>query len=167
MVEIIFRPPIAILLVAIGIIVIGFSTLLSKREKGRKILGLVLTVVIGVSLAVFLYRPTTVTVDEAGVSTRGPTSIQLVWDEVRNAYLEANLPSSPYRPTVRTRGIALGDYRTGRFLLSNGDSGMVLMERADRAVVLVTDLRTYVLAPMDMDVLVDAINTFRVLPLNE
>jgi hypothetical protein len=82
----------------------------------------------------------------------------LTWDEVDHAFLETDLPSSEFRPTVRTRGAAVGEYRTGRFMLSNGLPARVLMERSDAAIVLVTDDLTYLFAPEEIDGLADAVN---------
>ena len=90
--------------------------------------------------------------------------VTLVWGDVTNAYLEPNLQASPFRPTLRTRGVAIGDYRSGRFVLSNGNPARVLAERADQAVIIVTAELTYVFAPDDIDPLVDAVNRFYTRP---
>jgi len=165
MVEIVFRPPNVIILVAIGVVVVGLiSVFLKKGEVSRKIMSLVIVVAVAGGLLLALYRSTTLTVDEDGLRTSGLSGMDLSWEEVEHAYLETNLGFSEYRPTVRTRGTAIGDYRSGRFLLSNGDSARVLMERADQAVVLVTAELTYLFAPSEIDVLADAISRFRPLP---
>jgi len=165
MVEIVFQPPQTILFIAIGILVLGVLSIFSKKAKGpRRFVGVVVTVIVVVVMLVVLYRPSTVSIGPDGVTSRGGTSIDITWDDVTNAYYEQNLPVSPYRPTVRTRGIVLGEYRSGRFLLSNGQSAVVLMERDDQAVVLVTDERTYLLAPRDIEVAVDAVNALRPIP---
>jgi hypothetical protein len=161
MVEIVFRPPAAILYVAIAIFVIGLvSTLIKKGEWGRKIIALVIIVVVAGALVLVLYRPRTLTVDEQGIRMSGINGIDLPWSRVDRAYLESNLPASPYRPTLRTRGVALGDYRSGRFVLSNGDPARVMMERADQAVIILTEELTYLFAPQEMELLVGAVNQF-------
>lgn len=168
MVEIVFRPPVVILILAIGVVVVGAAALLFKKNDTlRRIVGFVLVVIVAVAMILFLYRPTTVTVDETGISARGATSLRLTWDQILNAYHEPNLVVSPYRPTVRSRGVALGDFRTGRFLLSNGELARVLMERPDQAVILVTENLTYLFAPEAIEEMVAAINRFRPLPANE
>lgn len=162
MIEIIFRPPNAILLVAIGVVVVGLiSVFLKKGEVARKIMALVIVVAVAGVLLLVLYRSTTLTVDENGLRTSGLSGIDLSWADIEHAYRETNLRFSEYRPTVRTRGVAMGEYRSGRFLLSNGDNAHVLMERTDQAAVVVTEELTYLFAPSEIEVLFDAINQFR------
>ena len=113
------------------------------------------------ALLIVLYRPVTLTVSPDGITTSGINPIELSWGEVSSAVFEPNLRTSEYRPTVRTRGVALGDYRTGRFLLSNGDSARVFMERLDRAVVVVTGELTYLFAPEEVEELAAAVDRYR------
>jgi PH (Pleckstrin Homology) domain-containing protein len=165
MVEIVFRPPIAILIVAIAVVAVGaISVLLKKSELPRKIITAVVVVALAGGIVLVLYRSTTLTVDGDGLRTTGLSGVDLSWDEVQHAYSEANLAVSKYRPTVRTRGVAIGDYRTGRFLLSNGNGAQVLMERSDQALVIVTAGLTYLFAPSEIDVLFDAVNQHRSIP---
>ena len=165
MTEIIFRPPNAILYVAIGIFVIGvLSTLVKRGEWPRKLIALAIIVAVSGALVLVLYRPTTLSLDPEGIRLGGLRPVELKWSEVRNAYLESNLPASPYRPTLRTRGVALGDYRSGRFVLSNGDPARVMMERSDQAVIIVTSDLTYLFAPEEIDTLVAAVNQYYVRP---
>lgn len=159
MAQIVFQPPNAILWVGIGVFVVGLaSTVLKKGEWRRKIIALVIIAVVAGALVIVLYRPTTLTLDADGFRLSGVNGVEVSWDKVQNAYLEPNLRSSVYRPTLRTRGVALGDYRTGRFVLSNGDPARVMMERSDQAVVIVTGELTYLFAPDDLDLLVAAVN---------
>jgi hypothetical protein len=126
----------------------------------RKALGIGITVLaVGVVVVIF-YRPMTITVNREGISFTRATDLR--WEEVDSAVFEPNLPNSPFRPTVRTRGIAIGEFRTGRFLLSNGDRAQVFMEQSDSAVVLRTESLTYVLAPVDAAALAEAVDTYRV-----
>jgi hypothetical protein len=136
------------------------TVLLRKGERRRKITAVVIAVIVAGALLLVLYRPVTLTVGPEGVTTSGINSIDLSWNEISQAYLESNLPRSEYRPTVRTRGAAIGQYRTGRFLLSNGDSARVFMERSDAAVILVTADLTYLLAPEDVEGLAEAVDRF-------
>ena len=165
MVEIVFRPPLVILLFAGGLVLVAVVSMFVKRgEPWRKITALVIVVVAAVLFVVLVYRRTTLTVDETGLRTDGMNPIDLSWEDVQHAYFETNLPFSEYRPTVRTRGIAIGTYRTGRFLLSNGDSARVLLEQSDQAIVLITGDLTYLFGPADIDRLAHAVNEFRVIP---
>jgi hypothetical protein len=64
---------------------------------------------------------------------------------------------------VEVRGAGgLGGYRTGRFLLSNGDAARVFMVQAEDAVIIQTDERTYVFAPENADEMAEAVDTYRV-----
>lgn len=165
MVEIVFRPPLAILLVAVGIVIVGIaSAFIRKGEPMRKITSIVIVVLVAGGLVLFLYRPATITVDAEGFSASGPRGVDVSWDEVTHAHDVVNLATSEFRPTVRSRGAAIGDYRAGRFLLSNGNAAWVMMERSDRAVVLVTPELTYLIAPEEIDTLVAAVDRFRPLP---
>jgi len=165
MYEVVFRPPNAILFVAIGVVVVGLiSAFLKKGETGRKIAALVIVIVVAGGLVLVLYRPVTLTVDADGITTSGLNGIEISWDEVDHAYYETNLVVSEYRPTVRSRGAAIGNYRSGRFILSNGNPARVLMERADQAVIIVTPDLTYLFAPRDVQSLADAVNEYRPLP---
>ena len=161
MAELVFRPPNALLFVALGIVAVGvISVFLKKGEVGRKVLSVAIVVVVAGAVLLFLYRSTTLTIDRTGVRATGTGAINLSWDEVDRVVLERNLATSEYRPTVRSRGVAIGSYRTGRFSLSNGSPGQVLMERSDQAAILVADDRTYLLAPEDTETLFEAIREF-------
>lgn len=167
MVEFVFHPPNVILFLAIGIVAVSVvSVVLKKGSRSRKVIALAIVVAVAGVLLLAFYRPTTLTVDSDGVRTNGLRGVALTWADVEHAYFETNLRTSEYRPTVRTNGAAIGDFRTGRFLLSNGESAQVLMERSDQAVVLVTAERTYLFAPSRIDLLVDAINRYRPLPVS-
>jgi len=159
--DFVFRPPAAVLIV-IGVVIVAAvaSAFLKKGNTRRKITGIVITVVVGAVLLIVLYRPVTLTVDANGVRTTGLNPIELTWDEVDQAFLETDLTTSEFRPTVRTRGAAMGDYRTGRFMLSNGTRARVIMERSDLAVVLITNDLTYLFAPDDIDGLIEAVDLY-------
>jgi hypothetical protein len=162
MAEIVFRPPNAILYLSIGIVLAGIaSVFLSKRETARRLVTLAVVVAVAGVLVIFTYRSSTLRVDEHGIALRGRTDVSIAWSEVTNAYHEPNLAFSPYRPAVRSRGVAIGTYRSGRFHLSNGDEAYVLAERTDQAVIFITDDLTYVFAPEQIQALVDAVNLYR------
>lgn len=160
--EFVLSPPTAILYFSAAVLaVVVLSVLLKRGEPVKKAIGLgIAVVVLGLVVLVF-YRPTTIAVDADGISIRGPGGTQLSWSEVESAVYEPNLPTSPFRPTVRTRGIAIGEYRSGLFLLSNGNRARVSMEQSDSAVVLRTPDLTYLLAPDDATGLAAAINEYR------
>lgn len=161
--EFVLSPPAAILYLAGGVLLVALASIfLKKGERARKAIGIGIVVVVVVGIIVFAYRPVRITVDEEGLAVSGAGGVELAWQEIDSALFEPNLPASEYRPSVRTRGIALGDYRTGRFLLSNRDPARVFMERSDAAVVIRTDDLTYLLAPQDVEGLASAIDELRV-----
>ena len=162
MTEFTLAPPAAILLIAGGVAVLAvISTFLKKGEWPRKIVALVIVAVVITALLIVTYRPTTITVSETGIRLSGSGRTEFLWDDVNSAVFEPALVTSEYRPTVRTRGVAIGDYRRGRFLLSNGDPAQVHMERADSAVIVQTDELTYLFAPEDVERLAAAIDEYR------
>lgn len=160
--EFVLSPPPAILYFTAGVLaVVVLIVLLKKGELAKKAIGLGIAVVVLGLVVLIFYRPTTITVDSEGIAIRGPGGTELAWSEVESAVYEPNLPTSPFRPTVRTRGIAIGEYRAGLFLLSNGNRARVSMEQPDSAVVLRTTDLTYLLAPEDVAGLAAAINEYR------
>jgi hypothetical protein len=161
--EFVLSPPPVVLYLAGAVLLTALvSVVLTKGGRTRKAIGAGVIVLVAVAIVVFAYRPVAIRVDEGGIEIDGISGVELGWDEVDSAVFEPNLSMSPFRPTVRTRGIAIGSYRTGRFLLSNGDAARVYMERADAAVVLRTEDLTYLLAPGDVEGLAQAIGTYRV-----
>lgn len=159
--QFIFDPPSLILYVAGAILLVGIaSVLLKKGKKGAKIAALIVIIAIVAALLFFLYRPTTLTISADGFEQSALRSFRVAWSEVESAYLESNLPVSEYRPTVRQNGAAVGSYRSGRFLLSNGRSAQVMMERDDKAVVIVTADRVYLYAPQAIEELAAAVDRY-------
>lgn len=161
--EFVLSPPSAVLYLAGAILVVAIASIfLKKGEVVRKAIGVGIVIVVAVALVIFLYRPTTITVSPEGMDVDGAGGLEFGWDEVESAVYEPNLPTSPFRPTVRTRGVAVGPYRTGRFLLSNGDAARVFMEQSESAVVVRTSDLTYVFAPADAQGLAAAVDLYRV-----
>lgn len=162
--EFVVSPPNTLLYIIVGILVVGVTSVLLKRgDRRKKITGLVILVVVSGALLLFLYRPIRIEVDADGVAISGRINEELAWSRVESALFEPNLPASEWRPTVRQVGAAIGSYRTGRFLLSNGESAQLAMERADATVVLRTAETTYLLAPPDVEALAQAIDQYRVI----
>jgi hypothetical protein len=161
--EFVISPPPGILIVAGAIILLSVATMFIKRgSTRRKLTSIGIAIAVAVGLSIYVYRPVSIAVDEDGLTVRGPGGVSLSWADVESATFDTNLRNSPYRPTVRTRGIAVGDYRRGRFLLSNGRPAQVFMAQPDAAVVILTGDLVYLLAPDDVDALAGAIDTFRV-----
>lgn len=161
--EFMLSPPNTVLYVAGAVLLVAVASILLKRGRWvRKGIGLGIAVIVIAAVLFYVYRPVTIVVDETGIEVDGAGGIELSWEEVESAVFEPNLPTSPFRPTVRTRGFAIGGYRTGRFLLSNGDRARVFMVQSDAAVIVRTAELTCVLAPDDVRVLADAVDAYRV-----
>lgn len=161
--EFMLSPPNTVLYVAGAILLVAVASIFLKRGAwGRKAIGLGIAVLVIAAVLFFVYRPVTIRVDEAGIEVDGAGGLELAWEEVDSAVFEPNLSTSPFRPTVRTRGVAIGGYRTGLFLLSNGKRARVFMVQSDAAVVVRTDELTCLFAPEEAQALAEAIDTYRV-----
>lgn len=160
--EFVVSPPNTLLYIIAGILVVGLaSVLLHRGDRRKKITALAVLIVVSAGLLLFLYRPTRIEVDADGVAISGRITEEFTWSQVESALFEPNLPVSEWRPTVRQVGAAIGSYRTGRFLLSNGNPAQLAMERDDSTVILRTADTTYLLAPPDVEALAQAINSYR------
>lgn len=161
--EFMLSPPNTVLYVAGAILLVAIASILLARGSWvRKGTGLGIAVLVIGAVLFYVYRPVTIAVDEHGIEVEGAGGLDLSWDEVDSAVFEPDLATSPFRPTVRTRGVAIGGYRTGRFLLSNGDRARVFMVQSDAAVVVRADGTTYVFAPDEVRALADAVDRYRV-----
>ncbi|MFW5742870.1 MAG: PH domain-containing protein [Spirochaetota bacterium] len=159
----VLSPPNAVLYVAGAVLLVAVASILLKRGAWkRKAIALGIAVLVVAAILFYVYRPVTIRVDETGIEVDGAGGLELPWREVDSAVFEPDLATSPYRPTVRTRGVAIGGYRTGRFLLSNGDRARVFMVQSDAAVIVRTAELTCVLAPDDVRALADAVDAYRV-----
>ncbi len=161
--EFVISPPAAILYVAAATLSVAVvSVALTKGTLVRKgiAMGIVL-LALAASLA-FFYRPVTISVDGDGLTISGVGGAQLGWDQVTSAVYVSDLRASAFRPTVRTRGFALGEYRSGRFLLSNGEAARVITEQSRHAVVVRTAERVFLLGPENAERLAAAVDRHRV-----
>ena len=161
--EFVLSPPQAVLYILGAVFLVAVASIALKKGAPRqRIIALVVTVVTLGVVAFFIYRPTTIVVGDEGLEVRATGGVELSWDEVESAVYEPDLRTSPFRPTVRRRGIAVAEYRSGRFLLSNGDPARVYMVQSQSAVIVRTAELTYVFAPSNAEELADAVDTYRV-----
>lgn len=161
--EFVLSPPNAVLYIAGAVVLVAIASIfLKKGATIRKVIGVGVSILVVGGILFFVYRPVTIQVSEDGLVVRGAGGLELSWDEVESAVFEENLENSPFRPTVRTRGTAIGPYRTGRFLLSNGNSARVFMVQSNSAVIIRTDDLTYLFAPDDAEALAGAVDRYRV-----
>lgn len=161
--EFVLSPPQAILWVVAGIVLVAAASIaLKKGDLAKKAIGFGITLVVAVGILFFVYRPVTITVDEEAIAVDGAGGLVLPWEAVESAVFETDLRSSPFRPTVRRAGVAIGGYRTGRFLLSNGEPARVFMVQDESAVVIRTAEQSFIFAPHDADAMAEAVDRYRV-----
>ena len=156
--DIAFEPPVVMLLVIVGILVVAVIAVLLKRmQPWKRILTIGLAVVVCGALTFFLYRTSHLIVDDQGIRTDTYGSQSIAWTEVRAVTVVADLKSSPYALTMRTNGAAVGDYHAGWFRMANGQTAFVTTELPDRAIVIEGDGRTFVFGPKEFDAFVAAV----------
>ena len=161
--EFVISPPAAVIGTAVVLLVVTLAGVtLWKRTGRQRITASVIAVLAIAALLFAFYRPATIRVHPEGIEILERGTVSLSWAEVSSAVFVTDLRVSPFRPTVRTRGFALGEYRTGRFLLSNRESAQVFMEQSQQAVVVRTRDLVYVLAPRDAAGLARAVDRYRV-----
>ncbi len=161
--EFMISPPAVILYVAGAVLVVAVAGIAAtKGSFARKGIRMGIVVLLLAAVLSYFYRPVTITVDEDGLAISGVGGAELGWEQVTSAVYVPDLRTSPYRPTVRTRGFALGEYRSGRFLLSTGEAARVIMEQSRHAVVVRTAERVYVLGPRNAERLAAAVDRHRV-----
>ncbi len=161
--EFVISPPATILWAAGAVLVVAVVGIaFTKGSFVRKGIRIAIVLLVLAVLLAFVYRPVTIRVDADGLSISGAGGAELPWSQVTSAVYVRDLRSSSFRPTVRTRGFALGEYRAGRFLLSNGEPAQVFMEQSRQAVVVRTAQIVYLLGPHDVAGLARAIDTYRV-----
>lgn len=160
--EFVISPPAAVLYVAGAVLIVAVvSIALTKGSFVRKGIAMGIVLLVLAAALAFFYRPVTISVDGDGMAVSGVGGARLAWDQVTSAVYVPDLRASPFRPTVRTRGFALGEYRSGRFLLSNGEAARVIMEQSRHAVIVRTAERVYVLGPQNAERLAAAVDRHR------
>lgn len=156
-------PPTSILVVSLFFVALaGGALFLRQVSLRRRLVTMGTAVLAAAAILLSSYRPVTITVGSDGIEVQGRGGVELGWPEIESALFETNLESSRFRPTVRTRGIAVGGYRIGQFLMSNGNPAQVYMQQADAAIVLRSATLTYLLAPIEVVALAEAIDANRV-----
>ena len=162
--EFVIRPPAVILVAAAIVLLVALALLLRTRVRGvRRWIAPVIVALTAGMIVLLLYRPVTIRVGGDGLSLSGQADVSLSWAQIESAVYAPDLPNSPFRPTVRTAGIAIGEYRAGRFLLSNGSAARVFMAQSRSSVVVRGDGGLLLLAPVDVVGLKDAFNRHRVI----
>lgn len=141
------------------LVVVAVSTLVSLiKKKGAQrfyLLFILLTMVLGLGY-LFLYTPSKVAVSltEENMEVVIPPFFKESWayQDISRAYI-ADWTTSEHedlRPTQRTMGTAIGEYRTGRFQLANGQKAL-LMVNGTRFICLETPSMFLLLAPDDLE----------------
>lgn len=140
----------------LGVVGIAFSD-----SKAKRILSAVIIIPVLFFLGtVLIPRPgkTKVILGEQLVITAPPYStITIARDDIVAASVVNLKEDTPFRPTLRTNGTAMGDYRVGWFMLANGKKAFIMTASPE---VVCLELRDkYVLvAPTDFNGFVAALN---------
>ena len=145
-----FDPPRLLLFVVIGVFIIVVATVaLGKGHPIRKLISLII-VTAGVTVILLrVHRPSSVTVEDAGIVADTYGEPNILWSDVEQAVYIPNLSVSEYRPNRRMGGTAFGSGRTGWFGLANGDRALVALQASQGAVLISTRDTVYLFGPTD------------------
>jgi hypothetical protein len=156
--EVVIKAQPIILYVCIALVVVaGLAVLLKKGSVPARIATMAIVVVACGAILFFFYRDKSLVVDDQGMRGSLYGKVAIAWQDVRAARVVDNLSHTPWAPRFKTNGIDFGAYRVGWFRLDNGSMGYVLTDNGDRALVMETAERTYVLGPRELDALVGAV----------
>jgi len=152
-------PQSSVLLGVAVLAVVVVSLLLSfARKKGAQryyLLFIVATMVLGLGY-LFFYAPSRVAVslteDELEVAIPPFVKESWAYGDISRAFVAdwTTAEHEGLRPAQRTMGTAVGEYRTGRFTLVNGQKAL-LMVNGSRFICLETPDETLILAPDDLE----------------
>jgi len=159
--EIIIQPPKTILYILLAVpAVIIISMLLKKGDIKKKVLSLGLAIVIMVIILFVVYREGSITVDEEGIRAQTFGKIELSWAQVSKAEYVDNFESTEYGIKSKLSGIGIGELKAGRFLLQNGSSAKIVVQKSADALVLTTKDGLVLLAPNKLESLVSEAETY-------
>jgi hypothetical protein len=150
--DIVFKAPLFLLYVIAAVLVVGLTSVLLKRSPvQRKILGSVALLVACGAFLIIFYRDRHLVLDEQGIHANLYGRHEIPWSSIKRAVDIEHLPGSPYAPVRRTSGTAIGNYRTGWFTLAGGGSAFLVMQEADRALLIEDGTTRYLIGVKDMD----------------
>lgn len=151
------------------VLIIGLAALLlllvsALRGKGNRAVRYV-RVGVGVvaigALLIFTYRPSYIRIDATGINSNSGGSISIPWRTVTEAEYLPSLASSPYRPTSKVGGVALGGYRIGTFRTAGKGDARVVSQTAGGALIVRADGKIYEFAPAELQKMVAVVAKHR------
>lgn len=133
---------------AIAIVAIS-SILLKKGSRTRKIISAIFTLVVLAIAAYFINKPTKISVSQTEITIN---KRHIAYDQIIEAALMKSWQGSPYQPTLRVGGTAVGKLRTGHYKLKNGKRAYLAVWLEDRLLRIVAqDSSIYLVAPKEFD----------------
>lgn len=141
---------------AIVVVSLLLSFIKKKGAQRYYLLFIVVSMVLGLGY-LFIYAPGKVAVflREDDLEVAIPPFVKESWayEDISKAFVAdwTNAEHEGLLPAQRTMGTAIGEYRTGRFTLANGQKAL-LMVKGSRFICLETPIETLILAPDDLEV---------------
>jgi len=149
------NPPGIILIIGLGaLLLLLVSALRGKGNRTTRYVRLGIGAVAIGGLLIFAYRPSYIRVDSSGISSNSGGSISIPWNKVSEAAYLPSLADSPYRPTSKVAGVALGAYRIGTFRTAGKGDARVLSQTTGGALIVQADGKTYEFAPAELQKMV-------------
>lgn len=147
--------------VILGVVAIaGIAGIAFDRSKAKRIL----TAIIIIPALFFLARSllpaaagAKVTLGETLTVISGHSKIEIAKSDVISATVIDYKTDPNLHPTIRTMGTAIGDYRTGWFVLANGKKAF-MMTATTQVVAFELPDKYVLVAPKDFDQFVKAVN---------
>ena len=156
------NPPGIILIIGLAaLLLLLVSALRGKGNRTTRYVRLGVGVVAIGALLIFAYRPSFIRVDSGGISSNSGGSISIPWAAVSEAEYLPSLEGSPYRPTSKIGGIALGAYRIGTFRTAGKGDARVVSQGAGGALIVVAGGKTYEFAPTGLQQMVAEVAKYR------
>jgi uncharacterized membrane protein len=134
----------------LGIAIIAISSILLKKgSRTRKILSAIITIVVLAIASYFINKPTKISVSQTAITIN---KRHISFDQIKEAAVMKSWQGSPYQPTLRIGGTAVGKLRTGHFKLKNGKKAYLALWLDDRLLRIITqDSSIYLVAPREFD----------------
>jgi len=156
--ELVFNPPVWVLIVCIAITVVGIPAVLLKRgSRWQKIAGIAVIVIIDICLLFFFYKKHHFIVDANGIETNIYGTVEIPWNKVTTIKIIESLADSAYKPVMKMNGVGLGTLRYGWFKLKNGETAYVYEEQSRKGVLVKAGEKTYVFAINQIEELIAAV----------
>lgn len=134
----------------LGIAIVAISSILLKKgSRNKKIILASVAVVVLAIAAYFINKPTKISVTQTEITIN---KRHIAYDQIAEAALMKSRQESPYQPTMRVAGTAVGKLRTGHYKLKNGKRAYLAVWLEDRLLRIVAqDSSIYLVAPKEFD----------------